>query len=207
MIKYITIVDYGAGNIKSIRNMLKKIGVESVISNIPEEIRSAEKIILPGVGHFDYGMSNLEQSGLIEVLKETIISDKKPLLGICLGAQLLGNCSEEGVKKGLGWIDMDVVKFDVNKIEAQFKVPHMGWNEIQVHKPSKLLNNLETDSRFYFVHSYHMKTNHSKDILTTTHYGYDFVSAVNRGNIYGVQFHPEKSHKYGLQLLTNFSAL
>jgi glutamine amidotransferase len=203
----ITIIDYGAGNIKSIRNMLKKIGVESTISNIPDEIRKADKLILPGVGHFDYGMNSLVRSGLIDVLEETVINNKKPLLGICLGAQLLGNSSEEGVEKGLGWIDMEVVKFDVSKIEAQFKIPHMGWNEIEVHQSSTLLANLEKEARFYFVHSYHMETKNSKDILTTTHYGYDFVSGVKRDNIYGVQFHPEKSHKFGLQMLTNFSEL
>jgi len=203
----ITIIDYRAGNIKSIQNMLKKIGVESMISKNPVEIAQAEKLILPGVGHFDFGMKNLKESGLIDVLHEAVITNKTPLLGICLGAQLLGNSSEEGTEKGLGWIDMEVVKFDSSKIDAKLKVPHMGWNEIEIQQSSKLLVNLELDARFYFVHTYHMKPNNVKDILTSSHYGYNFTSAVKRNNIYGVQFHPEKSHKFGMQLLSNFSKL
>jgi glutamine amidotransferase len=203
----ITIVDYGAGNIKSIQNMLRRLGVDSIISNMPSEILKAEKLILPGVGHFDYGMKNLKSSGLIDVLYQAAIKNKVPFLGICLGAQLLGNKSEEGVENGLGWIDMDIVKFDVTRIDAKFKIPHMGWNEIEINQKSPLLTNLDTASRFYFVHTYHMDPKSKTDILATTHYGYDFVSAVRRENVYGVQFHPEKSHKYGMQLLTNFSNL
>lgn len=203
----ITIVDYGAGNIKSIRNMLKKIGQQSVISNHPEEITQAEKLILPGVGHFDYGMRSLRASGLIEVLNIAVLQNKTPLLGICLGAQLLGNSSEEGEERGLGWIDMEVVKFDVSKIESKFKVPHMGWSEIEVDQSSRLLDSLEEEARFYFVHSYHMKPNNLENVLTTTQYGYEFVSGVRKENIYGVQFHPEKSHKFGMQLLSNFSKI
>jgi glutamine amidotransferase len=203
----ITIIDYGAGNIKSIRNMLKKIGVESMISKKPVEIAQAEKLILPGVGHFDFGMKNLKESGLIDVLHTSVLMDKIPLLGICLGAQLLGNSSEEGKEKGLGWIDMEVVKFDSSKIDTKFKIPHMGWNDIEIQQPSKLLAKLEQEARFYFVHTYHMKPNNVKDVLTMTNYGYNFTSAVRRNNIYGVQFHPEKSHKFGMQLLSNFSKI
>ncbi|MCB0802937.1 MAG: imidazole glycerol phosphate synthase subunit HisH [Flavobacteriales bacterium] len=203
----ITIIDYGAGNIKSIRNMLKKIGQQSVISNHPEEIARAEKLILPGVGHFDYGMRSLRASGLIEVLNTTVLQNKTPLLGICLGAQLLGNSSEEGEEPGLGWIDMEVVKFDINQMDDRLKIPHMGWSEIEIKQKSNLLINLEKEARFYFVHSFHMKTVNEKDILTSTYYGYEFTSAVKKDNIFGVQFHPEKSHKYGMQLLANFSKI
>lgn len=203
----ITIIDYGAGNIKSIRNILKKIGVQSIITNKPEDIKNARKLILPGVGHFDYGMQNLRNSGLVDILTEVVIKNKTPLLGICLGAQLLGKNSEEGIEKGLGWIDMEVVKFDVDKLSSQLKIPHMGWNEIEIKQSSELLNNLDNSSRFYFVHTFHMKPNDSEDILSFSNYGYNFVSAVKRNNIYGVQFHPEKSHRFGMELLTNFSKL
>ncbi len=200
----ITIIDYNAGNIKSIQNMLKRIGAKSCISSNSAEIEQAEKLILPGVGHFDYGMRNLKQSGLIDVLHKKVLNDKAPLLGICLGAQLLGNGSEEGEAKGLAWIDMDVVKFDKTKLPESLKIPHMSWNEINIIKESKLLEGLDNESRFYFVHSYHMKCNDENDVLTNTNYGYEFTSAVEKENIFGVQFHPEKSHKFGMRLLENF---
>lgn len=203
----ITIINYNAGNIKSIQNMLKRIGAKSCISSDATEIEQAEKLILPGVGHFDYGMNNLKQSGLIEVLNKKVLIDKIPLLGICLGAQLLGNRSEEGVEKGLGWIDMDIVKFDKTKMPDHLKIPHMSWNEIIVKKDSALLKGLDNNSRFYFVHSYHMKCNNVNDVLANTNYGYEFTSAVEKENIFGVQFHPEKSHKFGMRLLENFVAI
>ena len=200
----ITIINYNAGNIKSIQNMLKRIGAKSCISSNVEEIEQAERIILPGVGHFDFGMRNLKESGLIEVLNKKVLKDKVPLLGICLGAQLLGNRSEEGSEKGLEWIDMDVVRFDKAKMADNLKIPHMSWNEILIKKPSKLLEGLNDESRFYFVHSYHMRCKSDKDMLTNTIYGYEFTSAVEKENIFGVQFHPEKSHKFGMRLLENF---
>lgn len=201
----ISIINYKAGNIKSIQNMLKRIGVKSMICSSIEEIEQADKLILPGVGHYDHGMKNLHQSGLIEILNKKVLKDKIPLLGICLGAQLLGNKSEEGIEKGLGWIDMDVIKFDKKKLSSSLKIPHMSWNEIKINKPSALFEGLNNESRFYFVHSYHMQPSERTDILSTTNYGYDFTSAIEKDNIYGVQFHPEKSHKFGMQLLTNFS--
>ena len=184
--------------------MLKRIGAKSCISADAEEIEQAEKLILPGVGHFDYGMRNLQESGLIGVLNKKVVADKVPLLGICLGAQLLGNKSEEGIIPGLGWIDMEVVKFDENKLPKNLKIPHMSWNEIIIKKQSELLAGLNNESRFYFVHSYHMKCNDENDVLANTNYGYEFTSAVEKDNIYGVQFHPEKSHKFGMRLLENF---
>jgi glutamine amidotransferase len=203
----ITIVDYGVGNIKSIRNMLKKIGVESCISEHPEVIAKASKLILPGVGHFDFGIKSLITSQLIEVLYQSVMVHKTPILGICLGAQLLGKSSEESGEKGLGWLDMEVVRFDSSKMEASLKVPHMGWNEIKQEKKSLLLEGYEEVPRYYFVHSYHMKPVNPSDILMTTNYGYEFTSAVEKDNIFGVQFHPEKSHKFGMKLLTNFSKI
>jgi glutamine amidotransferase len=188
--------------------MLKRIGVKSAISNNVDEIKKAEKLILPGVGNFDHGMSNLKSAGLIDVLNQKVLIDKTPLLGICLGAQMLGNKSEEGIEKGLGWINMDIIKFDPSKMEATDKIPHMSWSEIVINKQdSKLIVGLSNQSRFYFVHSYHMKPNDENNTLTTSFYGYDFVSAVEKENIYGVQFHPEKSHKYGMKVLENFSNL
>lgn len=211
----ITIIDYGAGNIKSIQNMLKKIGVSAIISNQAEKVERAEKIILPGVGHYDHGMKNLKTSGLLEVLNQKVQEEKCPILGICLGAQLLGDSSEEGVEKGLGWISMQVVKFDKSRLGEKLKVPHMGWSKISKSKSrgqekvegGDLFEELGEDARFYFVHSYHMLPKNESDILATTTYGYEFVSAVQHKNIYGVQFHPEKSHQFGMQLLKNFANL
>lgn len=203
----ITIIDYGAGNIKSIRNMLKKIGVKSMISNDPDQIAKADKLILPGVGHFDYGMRSLKASGLIQILEQKVLIEKTQILGICLGAQLLGKRSEEGVEPGLGWIDMEIVHFHKNKMPDGRKVPNMGWNYIRPAKSSPLLEGLGELARFYFVHTYHMNPNRKEDALTYSSYGYEFASSVSYGNIYGVQFHPEKSHKYGMQLLKNFIAI
>jgi len=201
----ITIIDYGAGNIKSIQNMLGKLGAESCISNTASEIKHADKLILPGVGHYDHGMKSLKNSGLIEVLNDKVQGEKVPLLGICLGAQLLGNGSEEGDESGLGWIDMEVVRFDDSKMETHLKIPHMSWNTVIPQKDSILISNsLAENSRFYFVHTYHMLPKQISDILSVTKYGYEFVSGVERNNILGVQFHPEKSHVFGMNLLKNF---
>ena len=169
-------------------------------------LKQQKKIIIPGVGHYDYGMKQLNSSGLVNLLNKKALEEKIPVLGICLGAQLLGNGSEEATSKGLEWLDMDVVKFDVNKFSDNLKVPHMGWNELKVEKKSKLFEDFNDEARFYFVHTYHMKAK-DEDVLARSDYGYSFDAAVEKDNIYGVQFHPEKSHKFGMKLLENFSKI
>lgn len=201
----IAIIDYGMGNLASIQNMLKHIGVGAAITNDPEEIRSAGKLILPGVGAFDSGMRNIAELGLREVLDERVVGDRVPVLGICLGMQLLSRRSEEGSAQGLGWIDADTAKFKFDGQSNNLKVPHMGWNLVDVRKQSRLFADMHEEPRFYFVHSYHLVCDDDRDVLGTTHHGYDFASAVEKDNICGVQFHPEKSHKFGMKLLANFA--
>lgn len=203
----ITIINYGAGNLKSIQNMLKKIGEQSKISNSVDDIVNAEKLILPGVGHFDYGMAQLKKSGLIPYLNEKVLEKRTPILGVCLGTQMFGSGSEEGSEKGLGWLDMKCVKFDKARMGRDEKIPNMGWNTISLQKTSKLITNPEDFMKFYFVHSYHMVCGNNADVLANSEYGYTFASAVQKENIFGVQFHPEKSHKYGMELLRNFSKI
>jgi glutamine amidotransferase len=183
--------------------MLKKIGVEANISSDIKDIKKSDKLILPGVGAFNTGMENLQQLGLISLLNDEVINHKKPILGLCLGMQLLARKSEEGNLFGLSWLDAEVVKFKFD--DKNLKIPHMGWNTIIPKRQSSLLTGLDSDYRFYFVHSYHFECRDSKDILANTFYGYEFPSIVQKGNIYGVQFHPEKSHKFGMKLLKNFA--
>lgn len=201
----ITIVDYGTGNLASIANMLKKIGCASIVTSEADRIAGAAKLILPGVGAFDTGMRNLMKLGLIEVLNRKAKEEKVPILGICLGMQLFVSGSEEGDLPGLGWIDASVIKFKSELNEKNLKVPHMSWNHIDVVKESKLFADMHEDPRFYFVHSYHVQLNRDEDLLAKTTYGYPFASALERENIAGVQFHPEKSHKFGMKLLKNFA--
>ena len=201
----IVIVNYGLGNLGSIHNMLRRIGAKNiVISNEKEIINKAEKIILPGVGAFSNGMSKIMESGLLEVLNENVLIRKKPVLGICLGMQLLTKHSDEGNVGGLGWIDAYTKKFNFSVENAGLKIPHMGWNEVSVSKPHALVQNLDNNSRFYFVHAYHVICNNSQDELLKCNYGIDFTCALQYENIMGVQFHPEKSHKFGMNLLRNF---
>jgi len=202
----ITIIDYGVGNIGSIANMLKKVGSNSVITSNPEQIKEAEKIILCGIGAFDDGMSKLESMNIIDVLKEKVLEDKTPILGVCLGMQLFTKGSEEGSKEGLGFIDAYTKRFDFSgiKTEKPFRVPHMGWNIARASKPSKLYENMYDEPRFYFVHSYYVSLNRNDDQLLQTNYGIDFTSSFEKDNIIGVQFHPEKSHKFGMRLYENF---
>lgn len=199
----ITIVDYKTGNLGSISNILKRIGSESIVTSDIQIIEDASKLILPGVGAFDTGMKNLELLGLIDVLKRKVQVEKTPVLGICLGMQLLSSGSEEGALPGLGFIDAKTVKFRFRNSE-EFKIPHMGWNFTKQNKSSLLFEGMYPDPRFYFVHSYYFKANSEADILATTEYEIEFTSAVEKENIMGVQFHPEKSHKFGMRLLKNF---
>ncbi len=201
----IVIVDYGLGNLGSMANMYKYLGYNVDVTIDRNKIKEAGKIILVGVGSFNHAMQNISDLDIISILNERVLTDKVPILGICLGMQILGNASEEGDLPGLGWIDADVVRFNNNA--QKLKVPHMGWNTVNPKKESALLSNMSDMSRYYFVHSYYMRCNKAEDILLTTHYGLDFTSAVERGNIYGVQFHPEKSHKYGMNILKNFAEL
>ena len=198
------IIDYGIGNLSSIKNMLKKIGVDSIISNKEEDIINAYKLIVPGVGHFDYGMQHLNESGLVDALNEKVLHKKTPVLGICLGVQLLTESSEEGKGKGLGWIKGKTVAFDKTKLDANHKIPHMGWTDIKGFGQSQLFTGMYDEPRFYFVHSYHLQLDNHADVLATANYGYDFAIGIEHENILGVQFHPEKSHKFGMKLLENF---
>jgi imidazole glycerol-phosphate synthase subunit HisH len=201
----IIIVDYGMGNIRSIINKISGAGFEAEVSFEIDKIKNADKLILPGVGHFLNGMKKLNERHLIDILNKKILHDKTPILGICLGMQLFTSFSEEGNVKGLGWIDAETVKFKLNDIHH--KVPHIGWNSIEQKKDSPLLKNLDLQGHFYFVHSYHVVCNEPKDILTSTIYGYEFTSSIQRENIFGTQFHPEKSHDLGEQILMNFLIL
>ena len=201
----IVIIDYGLGNSMSVINMLKKLNQDACISNKKEDIQNANKLILPGVGHFKRGMDNLEKSGLDKILYEEVIVKKKPILGICLGMQLMTKHSEEGDTKGLGWVDAKTIKFENNQ-NKNLKIPHMGWNSVLVSENNGLINKEELQ-RFYFVHSYYVRCKNMEDVLGTTEYITNFTSAFSHNNIYGVQFHPEKSHLFGLKLLENFSKL
>ena len=199
----VAVVDYGLGNLGSIANMLKVIGEKSVITSEKEKIAKADRIILPGVGAYDAGMTNLEQRGLVEFLKEQADSGK-PIMGICLGMQLLGRGSEEGEKNGLGLIPFDNVRFNIPD-NMHLKGQHMGWDIVDFkQKDNKLLEGIGENQRYYFVHSYHAVCDNAENVLMTCDYGYEFAAAVCKDNVYGVQFHPEKSHDFGMRLFENF---
>ena len=200
----ITIINYNLGNSMSIKNMLGYLGVDSIISSDPNEIALADRLILPGVGHFKHGMEQLEKLNLIETLHQEVLIKKKPILGICLGMQLMTKHSEEGNCNGLNWIDASTRKFEINE---SLKVPHMGWNDVSYKNDTLLNEGISADPRYYFVHSYHVHCNQQSDVLGTSIYGYEFVAAFQHENFYGVQFHPEKSHKYGMELLRNFNKI
>jgi glutamine amidotransferase len=199
----ITIIDYNTGNLGSIQNILKRIGEESVITSDKEVVAGASKLILPGVGSFDTGMRNLLELDLVDTLNRKVLEEKTPVLGICLGMQLLSKGSQEGALPGLGWINAETVRFNFTDT-IEYKIPHMGWNLVIQHKDSKLLTEMYQDARFYFVHSFFFRAHEPADILTSTTYDIEFTSAIEKGNVMGVQFHPEKSHKFGMRLLKNF---
>jgi glutamine amidotransferase len=200
----IAILDYGIGNLKSIFNMFKRVGVDSIITSDVDIIRNASKIVLPGVGSFDHGITSFKNSIFYDTVEREVLENNKPILGICLGMQLLTNGSEEGFEKGLGWIDADTVKFDL--ADKNLSIPHMGWNITTPMKKNQLYNEL-SENRFYFVHSYHVICNNTENVLATAEYSQKFTCSISKNNIYGVQYHPEKSHKYGMQLLKNFSTI
>ena len=196
------IINYGLGNLGSIQNMLKVIGEKSIISANVEELNKCDRYILPGVGAFDAGMTKLNESNLVDYIKGKTLDEHKPLLGICLGMQLLGRRSEEGNQEGLGLIPFENIRFRL--ANSNLKVPHMGWDIVEFKQESPLLRKLEGTQRYYFVHSYHALCDSKDNILMTCDYGYEFAAAVIKDNIMGVQFHPEKSHDFGMALLNNF---
>jgi len=203
----IVIVDYGMGNLRSILMKLLKLKIAAKISHQLDEINNADKLILPGVGHFYTGMENLLKNNLIPILEKKVLVGKTPILGICLGMQLLTKHSEEGNVDGLGWLNAYTKKFDFSKIKSNIKlrIPHIGWNNIKIKKDSILFKDIDISKRYYFVHSYAVKSENAKDILTTTFHGYEITSAFQKENIYGTQFHPEKSHQTGLKMIENFA--
>lgn len=201
----ISIINYGLGNLGSIKNMFNYLDIESEIVNDIKKIKKAKKIILPGVGAFDAAINKINKiDGLEDILNEKALNEKVPILGICLGMHLLTNKSEEGILKGFGWIDAETFRFNKSK---SIKVPHMGWNSVDLNYSSDLTKDMLNESKFYFVHSYYVKVKEiNREILTTKH-GISFSSAIQKENIFGVQFHPEKSHKYGMKILENFSKI
>jgi glutamine amidotransferase len=198
------ILDCGLGNLRSIQRKLQRCGISAKLASTPTEVLAADRLIFPGVGHFATGMSNLRRSGLADALSEKVLLQKTPILGICLGMQLFSKFSEEGDVAGLGWIDARTVRFRAERIDQPPRIPHVGWNTFSPVRGSSLFSGVREDQRFYFTHSYHLECADPADELARTHYGYSFTSAVQRGNIYGVQFHPEKSHLEGLGVLLNF---
>lgn len=199
----VVVIDGGIGNISSIINMLKRVGVQAIYSRSVDDIYQADKLILPGVGAFDHGMQSLQDANLIDVLNEAVLTLKKPILGICLGMQILLEGSQEGKLPGLGWIKGRCERFRFEN--PALKVPHMGWNLVRsAQKNQFLTDHIDPETRFYFVHSYHAICENKTDVIGTAYYGYEFPAMIGRDHIWGVQFHPEKSHKYGMQLLKHF---
>jgi glutamine amidotransferase len=199
----IVIIDNELGNVRSIYAKIEQMGEHVCISHSVNDIENADKLILPGVGAFDTGMEKIRENGILEILNKKVMQDKIPILGICLGMQLLSNNSEEGFAAGFGFIQSVTKKFYFSP-SFNLNIPHMGWNTIQIKRESPLLKSIDNHSRFYFVHSYHLVCQEPENIVAETSYGYDFPSIIQKDNIFGVQFHPEKSHKQGLQLIRNF---
>lgn len=204
----ITIVDYGLGNIQAFANIYKRLNIPARIASTDDELGDAAKIILPGVGAFDWAMVRLEQSGMRERLDDLVVRQGCPVLGICVGMQMMAKRSDEGVLEGLGWIDAEVRKFDEAAFTTQqTRLPHMGWNDVSPRRIGSLFRGLESDARFYFLHSYYFAPRKEDDVLAVTEYSGSFASSVGAGNVFGVQFHPEKSHQWGIRLLKNFAEL
>jgi len=198
----ISIIDYGVGNVASVLNMVKHVGGEANIISSPQDLESATKLIFPGIGSFDYAVQCLQNNNWINALNSTVLERKIPILGICLGMQLMCKYSEEGILTGLGWIDAQVKRFTAG--QEKLKIPHMGWNHVEVVSDNPLVINEEPNQRFYFVHSYYVECNTENDVILKSRYGINFVAGFQHKNIFGVQFHPEKSHRYGKQLIKQF---
>ena len=199
----IVIINYGMGNIRSILKAYERLGIEVTHSSRSEDIMRAKKLVLPGVGHFAGGIGKLRKMGLVEALHKKVIVEKTPILGICLGMQLFTERSEEGNVEGLGWIDAQTIKFGCEN-DNSIRIPHIGWNSVNIERDCPIFQGLDTTQLFYFVHSYHVKCKNSSNVASTTKYGIGFTSSIQKDNIWGVQFHPEKSHKNGLRILKNF---
>jgi glutamine amidotransferase len=201
----ITIVDYGLGNVQAFLNVYKRLNVPAKAAKTREDLTGATKVILPGVGAFDHAMELLERSGMRQALDDLVLRQRIPVLGVCVGMQILAGSSDEGALPGLGWIDGHVKC--LASPDSKLPLPHMGWNDVRSVSANRLFDHLETDARFYFLHSYYFECARPDDVAAVSNYGADFSSAVNFSNIYGVQFHPEKSHHFGIRLLKNFAEL
>lgn len=204
LLQMIVVIEYGINNVRSIVNKIERLKFVATVGRTESDLRQATKIILPGIGHFAAGMENLRSRGLLNVLNQKVLEERVPVLGICLGMQFLAEWSEEGNAEGLGWIKATVKRFNFPPDTAPRRVPHINWNSVSIKQNSPLLTGVPTDNRFYFVHSYHMECKEQANVVGSTTYGYEFTSIVQKDNIYGTQFHPEKSHGFGLTLIKNF---
>lgn len=202
----IAIVDYGLGNIRAFENIYRSLGMSASPVKTVNQLSQASKIILPGVGAFDWAMENLKLSGMAETLNDLVTKEKIPVLGVCVGMQIMANSSDEGKLPGLGWIDAEVKRFDVTNFKEKIPVPHMGWNNVSVKKQCKLFAGIDKP-QYYFLHSYYVKMHNETDIIGLSSYGIQFASAIRSSNIFATQFHPEKSHQWGISLLKNFAEL
>jgi imidazole glycerol-phosphate synthase subunit HisH len=203
----ITIINYGLGNVQAFANLYKRLNIPAVIATGASDLEGATRLILPGVGAFDHAMELLDASGMREKVDDLVLNENVPVLGVCVGMQILARSSDEGKLAGLGWIDARVRRFDEKTLPQPSRLPHMGWNDVVPKADAKLFSGLERDSRFYFLHSYYFDCVLTDNVLATSEYGIEFGCAVRSNNIYGVQFHPEKSHDYGTRLLKNFAEL
>ncbi len=204
----IGIVDYGLGNVLAFANIYKRLGIPVTLARSAEELNQATHLVLPGVGAFDWAMERLEASGMRPALDRLVIEEKRPVLGVCVGMQMMATRSDEGSANGLGWFDAEVKRFDEARIQSRTHLPHMGWNDVRPSAGEPIFDGIQDDgARFYFLHSYYFAPRDPQDTIGTTDYGDPFACAVRRGNVYGVQFHPEKSHGEGVRLLKNFSGL
>jgi len=203
----ISIVDYGLGNIQAFLNIFNKLGIKAQRASNVLQLKEASHLILPGVGHFDHAMKKLNDSNLRDCMENLVIDLKIPILGICVGMQMLADKSEEGIIPGLGWIPGNVRAFSSNPICSKLPLPHMGWNKLNINQSALISSNNDQLSEYYFLHSYYFDAEDKLNVNATSDYGFDFDAVINRENIYGVQFHPEKSHEYGEKLLKNFSTI